>query len=115
MHRSPKPNQATNKQKVTELPTRQGMVLVDAYWIPQANAANYINKREHLAQRLQVAMAQFCNKVERCWAGSEDGEAVVGYNSAGEIQTLRHLDPDTLEEVGQLSDAELLQRLIDEI
>lgn len=70
------------------------MVQVDAYLIPEERAAQYVADRERLAAFASAYMTQFCASVQRCWQGSEDGEAVVGLNEAGEIISMIHLDPD---------------------
>ena len=70
------------------------MVQVDAYMIPVERAEQYIADRETLAALAIELMTPFCASVERCWQGSEDGEAIVGLNGAGEILSMIHLDPD---------------------
>ncbi len=89
----------------------QKMILVDAYWIPENEAGQYIAAREETARRLTQAIQSFCPGVERCWAGSEDGEAVVGLDSKGELMVVMHLDPYTIEEVQAMTDEELLSYL----
>ncbi|MBE1556677.1 hypothetical protein [Sporosarcina limicola] len=71
----------------------KGMVLVDNYWIPKSQAKKFLETRERCAVEATLIMGEFCEKVERCWAGSEDGEAVVGTDQHGEIVCLIHLDP----------------------
>lgn len=76
-------------------PTRSSnLVQVDAYMIPEESAAQYIADRERLAAVAIAYMSRFCTFVERCWQGSEDGEAIVGLDEAGEIISMIHLDPD---------------------
>lgn len=77
-----------------EFETASGMTLVDAYWVPNSEAGQYIADREALAEVATEFLKPFCASVERCWKGSEDGEAIVGMNSVGEIISLIHLDPD---------------------
>ena len=78
----------------TEPTDSSNLVQVDAYMVPEERAARYIADRERLAAFSIAYMTQFCASVQRCWEGSEDGEAVVGMNEAGEIISLIHLDPD---------------------
>ena len=81
-----------------------GMVLVDAYLIPADQADAYIAAREALAERATRVLQAMCSSVERCWAGSQDGEAIVGLDADGEIQALTHLDPDAVDALGELDD-----------
>lgn len=74
-----------------------GMTLVDAYMVPNKHVDQYIADREKLAAIATELMKPFCASVERCWKGSQDGEAIVGFNSAGEIVSMIHLDPDGIE------------------
>ena len=67
-------------------------VLVDAYWVAEEEAEQYIAQREELARAALAFFSTYCHSVSRDWAGSEDGEAVVGYTQAGEIRSLVHLD-----------------------
>ena len=71
-----------------------GMTCVDAYMVPNEDVAQYIADREKLAALAIELMKPSCASVERCWEGSQDGEAIVGFNAAGEIVSMIHLDPD---------------------
>ena len=73
------------------------MTLVDAYMVPNEEVDQYIADREELAAVAIGLMSPFCASVERCWKGSQDGEAIVGLDSAGEIISMIHLDPDGIE------------------
>ena len=81
-----------------------GMILVDAYLIPAEQADAYIAAREALADKATRVLQEMCVSVERCWAGSQDGEAIVGLDAHGEIQALTHLDPDAVDALGALDD-----------
>lgn len=48
--------------------------------------------------------------MERLFAGSEDGEAIVGFNKKGEMVKLIHLDPETI--ANKRSSANLLAFLL---
>ena len=84
-----------------------GMILVDAYLIPAGQADAYIAAREVLADKATRVLQEMCVSVERCWAGSQDGEAIVGLAARGRIQALTHLDPDAVSALGELDDAAL--------
>ncbi|MDO4692204.1 MAG: hypothetical protein Q4A64_04950 [Porphyromonadaceae bacterium] len=68
-------------------------VRVDAYHVNLEDAETYCRDREALAERATRFFETFCFRVSRDWAGSEDGEAIVGYNRREEIIALIHLDP----------------------
>lgn len=78
-----------------------GMTLVDAYMVPDEDVDEYIADRERLAALAIKILTPSCALVERCWQGSEDGEAVVGFNAEGEILSMIHLDPDGIELLGK--------------
>lgn len=86
----------------------KGMVKVDAYWIPAADAPAYIAARQRTVQRVDALLRQFCVDVQRCWQGSQDGEAVVGRDANGDIIALLHLDPQDVQTAESLDDAQLL-------
>ncbi len=91
------------KEKMIEIdghlfPERvDGMVLVDSYYIPEEEAAQYIQDREFFAQKATEVFAEFCHSVTRDWKGSQDGEAVLGLNKEGSLIALVHLDPSDVE------------------
>lgn len=68
-------------------------VRVDAYYVDEAEAEAYCRDREALAERAIKFFSTYCTMVARHWAGSEDGEAVVGYDAQDRILSLIHLDP----------------------
>ena len=73
-------------------------MLVDAYRVPACEAEAYRARREQLAQAARAHFrAAGCAAVQRCWAGSEDGEAVVGLDENGALLCLVHLDPTSTE------------------
>lgn len=73
------------------------MVWVDSYLIPVEEAEQYIADREFCAAEAAKVMERFCTSVSREWAGSEDGEAVVGVDQHGEILCMIHLDPTEID------------------
>lgn len=76
-------------------PTRSSnLVQVDTCLVPEERAAQYIADRERLAAFAIACMSRFCASAERCWQGSEDREAIVELDEAGEIISMIHLDPD---------------------
>ena len=72
-------------------------VQVDAYMVPSSEVELYKRQREELAEAALSFFGTFCYSVAREWAGSQDGEAVVGCNVNGEIIALIHLDPGGIE------------------
>ncbi len=69
------------------------MIQVDAYSVPADEAAAYIALREECATIATAVFKKYCADVRREWAGSEDGEAITGYDANGHLQCLIHLDP----------------------
>ncbi|MBU5311598.1 hypothetical protein KQI38_06120 [Tissierella carlieri] len=90
----------------------KGMILVDAYYIPIDKAQKYIEQRELCAQRATEVFSEFCHAVSREWAGSEDGEAITGYNINNELICLIHLDPPSIEEMTKAIDKGKLKEYI---
>lgn len=69
-----------------------GFEKVDAYLIPKKEAGNY-KRRRKLARKAAIkAMETFCDHVYCDFAGSQDGEAVLGMKD-GECIAFIHLDP----------------------
>lgn len=87
------------------------MVKVDAYLVEAVHAHAYIAQREQAAARAMQAMRGFYHRVDRCRAGSQDGEAVVGINAKGEIVAMIHLDPQGVERIHSLPDDALAEML----
>lgn len=87
-----------------------GVRLVDGWHIPEAEADEYIRTRERYAEMALAFYAKRFASVRRDFAGSQDGEAVLGLDEQGELQFLLHLDPmniqqmEEAEEKGQLED-----------
>lgn len=75
---------------------QKDMVQVDAYWVPKAEAPQYKEEREWAFSEISAIFNEFCQEVKREWAGSEDGEAVTGYNKEKELVAVMHLDPYTI-------------------
>lgn len=78
-----------------------GGVQIDAYWVPSEEVEDYVATREELAKRATALFQTFCEHVSRDWAGSEDGEAVVGYDADYQIKALVHLDPMAMQWVDE--------------
>ena len=72
---------------------KEEWVRVDAYCVSSSEEKSYRADREELATRSLKVFGKYFHSTERCWAGSEDGEAVVGLNEKGELRALIHLDP----------------------
>lgn len=90
---------------------QKGKVLVDNYWIAKSETEQYQVNREEAAQKALAAMRTFCQTAERQWAGSEDGEAVVGYNADQNIRSIIHLNPQGVQLILSLNNEELIRHL----
>lgn len=88
-----------------------GMVLVDNYWIEESKFEDYLKDRAEAAQKATAAMETFRENVELQWAGSQDGEAVVGFNDDESIRTLIHLDPRGIALILSMTHDELVEYL----
>lgn len=75
------------------------MTLVDAYYIPNERVEEYIKTREHFAKIAMDYYSKDSFRVSRDHAGSQDGEAVVGYDENDNAIHFMHLDPYCLEEM----------------
>lgn len=82
---------------------RNGMTLVDAYWIPDAEVASYRADRNAAAAAYTEAFRAEGYRVFREWAGSEDGEAITASDSAGNLRAMMHLDPQAVQEWQEFS------------
>lgn len=91
--------------------TEDGMVLIDNYWVDETEAEKFLADRAAAGKKAEAAMRTFCAKVDRQWAGSEDGEAVVGLASDGSIRSMIHLDPHAVALILRLGAAELVDYL----
>jgi len=72
---------------------------VDAYYIPSDQAEAYIADREYFAGKAAEVFREFCPRVFRDWAGSEDGEAVLGCDGSGRLMMHVHLNPDNIRQM----------------
>ena len=45
-------------------------------------------------KQARAAMESFCQRVALSYKGSQDGEALVGYDDKGEAIALIHMDPE---------------------
>lgn len=90
---------------------RDGMVLIDNYWIEETEVEKYLADRSDAAQKAVSAMSTFCAKVELLWAGSEDGEAVVGFDEQQAIRSVIHLNPRGVKLIQALNQTELIEYL----
>lgn len=82
---------------------RNGMTLVDAYWIPDAEVASYRADCNAAAAAYTEAFRAEGYRVFREWAGSEDGEAITASDSAGNLRAMMHLDPQAVQEWQEFS------------
>lgn len=72
---------------------------VDAYLIPEHEADRYEAEREEAKALALEAMRSFCHSAGLDFAGSQDGEAVLGYDEAGACVALIHLDPEGVKQI----------------
>lgn len=87
------------------------MVLIDSHWIKLADAEQYLADRSAAAQKALAAMRTFCASAQTLWAGSEDGEAVVGFDAQHAIRSVIHLNPQGVKHILALTTAELIEHL----
>ncbi len=80
-------------------PKFKGYRLVDGYWVPYKEAASWSRRVKRSKKAAMDAMATFCPFVVAQWKGSEDGEAVCGLDSKGELIALIHLDAEGVETI----------------
>lgn len=90
-----------------------GSTKVDAYVVDNKDLKEYIDKREAKYIQVKNLLEEKGFDVDRNFAGSEDGEAVV-YKKKGtdEWHFLCHMDPDFVER--NISDKEFLEYIIEE-
>ncbi len=85
-----------------------GMTLVDAYYIPDAEVAQYVADRDLYAKKATEIFEAAGLTVERDFAGGQDGEAILGYNAEGEYIGFVHLDPF---DIAQMKEADAKGKL----
>lgn len=90
---------------------RNGMVLIDNYWVEEENAQKYLADRAEAGKKAIAAMETFCHEVKLQWAGSQDGEAVVGFNKDQSIRSVIHLDPHGIQLIHSMSHIQLVEYL----
>lgn len=78
----------------------RGFEKVDAYLIPKKEAGTYKRRKKLAKKAAKEAMKTFCDKVYCDFAGSQDGEAVIGMKD-GEYIAFIHLDPWGIERIEQ--------------
>lgn len=83
------------------------MVSIDGWQIPATEAEAYRAARERTARRALEVLQAICARTDRRWAGSEDGEAVVGLDADDELVAVIHLDPSTVERAESMDDGAL--------
>ncbi|WP_331836050.1 MULTISPECIES: hypothetical protein [Erysipelothrix] len=85
---------------------------VDAYLVTNEEVASYIDKREFLARKImEEADARGFRNIERAYAGSEDGEAIIAMDSMGNSRFLTHLDASLVDQF-EFNDDETLKRIL---
>lgn len=96
-------------------PKFKGFRYVGGYWVPYEEAAAWLRSVKRCKKAAMDAMVTFCPYVVAQWKGSEDGEAVCGLDSKGELVSVIHLDVDGVDLIEQgIKDgnlAEVLQNL----
>lgn len=87
---------------------------VDAYIVANQEVEDYIQKREFLANAImQEATSRGFRSVERAYAGSEDGEAIVAIDTSGNSRFLTHLDAALVDQFEFNNDA-LLHKIFED-
>lgn len=85
---------------------------VDAYLVTNEEVESYIDKREFLARKImEEAVARGFRSIERAYAGSEDGEAIIAIDASGNSRFLTHLDASLVDQF-EFNDEENLQKII---
>ncbi|MBK2402411.1 hypothetical protein [Erysipelothrix sp. strain 2 (EsS2-6-Brazil)] len=85
---------------------------VDAYLVTNEEVESYIDKREFLARKImEEADARGFRNIERAYAGSEDGEAIIAMDSMGNSRFLTHLDSSLVDQF-EFNDDETLKRIL---
>lgn len=85
---------------------------VDAYLVTNEEVESYIDKREFLARKImEEAVARGFRNIERAYAGSEDGEAIIAIDASGNSRFLTHLDASLVDQF-EFNDEENLQKII---
>lgn len=79
----------------------KGFEMVGAWLVPKKEAGPYKRARKQAMKQARAAMESFCARVELSYKGSEDGEALVGYDKKGEAIALIHLDPEGVKAIGE--------------
>lgn len=74
----------------------ENMILIDAYYIPLEEAAEYVALRDQVAGVIAQAWTEMGWQAARHWQGSQDGEAVCAYDENDDLQAAVHLDPMTV-------------------
>lgn len=71
----------------------RGMVRLGAYYVPMSIAGKHKRQVKSARKLALSAMLEFCHSSASAWKGSQDGEAVLGFDKMGKIKALIHLDP----------------------
>lgn len=74
-----------------------GMTSVDGYYIPDEEVDAYLKERAYYGKKAEEIFRRFCPNTIRDWAGTQDGEAVLGLDEKGKLMMLIHLDPTDIE------------------
>lgn len=89
-------------------------VQVDAYCVPSSEEIKYRKEREELAKKTTDFFETFSHHTSRDWAGSQDGEAILGLDHENNIIAMIHLDPDGIDLMHSHPDtADFEQALLD--
>lgn len=91
----------------------KGFEKVDAYLIPKKEAGSYKRRRKAARKAAKAAMKEFCDRVYCDFAGSQDGEAVIGMKD-GEYIAFIHLDPWGIERIEQAIKEDRLVEVLQE-
>lgn len=92
----------------------KGFEKVDAYLIPKKEAGRYKRNRKRARKLALAGMRTFCDKAYTAFAGSQDGEAVIGMKGDKMIAFI-HLDPDGVERILSAKSNEELIKILQEV
>ncbi|WP_323704044.1 hypothetical protein [Mammaliicoccus sp. Dog046] len=88
-----------NESKDNNQPAHiEGMTLVDAYYIDDAQVEDYKKDRVRYCDAIIYVLGQYFASVETMFEGSEDGEAVVAFQDDQPVKCI-YLNPETIDQL----------------
>ncbi|WP_124059636.1 hypothetical protein [Vaginisenegalia massiliensis] len=102
-----KRHNSTNKKD-----NSKDFVQVDAYLIPAAQAEMYRILREAVADEMVSLLQARYPQVQREILNPDEGEAIVAYDSHGQVRVCFHLNPGNISEAQKARDKDQLDKLV---